>query len=93
VSWVEPGRVILWIDVETGLIERAKPSPPEAPLSPPGPWYRLAGAAWPDAMRTLTWKMVAGHLPEAARYSFHAPGLDRAAPPADAAPDQPGSTA
>jgi hypothetical protein len=97
VSWVEPGRVISWIDVETGLIERYKPSPPEAPSSPSGPWQRLSGAEWPDAMRTLSWKMVAAHLAEATRYSFHPPGrppaLDRAAAPANPAPDQPGSTA
>jgi hypothetical protein len=91
-SWVEPGRVISWIDAESGLVERAKPQPPEAPDAPSGPWRRLSGADWPRAMRTLTWAMVQPHLAEAARYSFHPPGLDRAAAPANPAAEQPGST-
>jgi hypothetical protein len=91
--WVEPARVITWIDVETGLLERSAPPPRQAPRAPAGPWRRLLGAEWPDALRTLNWPAVQAFLPEAARYSFHAPGLDRSPPSPDAPPMQPGSPA
>jgi hypothetical protein len=46
-----------------------------------------------DQRLSITIEKLALLLPEATRYSFHAPGLDRAAPPANPAEGETGSTA
>lgn len=57
-------------------------------------WNRLGSLRQlPESLASLSFDRVRDALPEAARYSFHAPGLDRAGAPANPAPDQTGSTA
>ncbi|WP_144187041.1 P-loop NTPase fold protein [Elioraea rosea] len=52
-----------------------------------------AGLFWGTVGRNLTFGDLARFLPEARRYSFHPPSLDRAAAPANPAADQPGRPA
>ncbi len=57
-------------------------------------WNRLGSLRdLPEALAGLSFGMVRDALPEAARYSFHAPGLDRTVTPHEAPAEQPGSTA
>jgi len=84
--------------IEWGLDEEDEPS--FGQIFRPSGWPRSVGRIvdsrilgsidWLHVVRKGALRMA---LPEATRYSFHGPGLDRASPPANPASDQTGSTA